>query len=90
MIARADVRDAVQRLVQRLAEAVPVAWRYDPLFRVASVSAGIALAVLMLRIAGPHDPALDAPATTVGYAPGQTWRCRPGSHDRRSPRRSTC
>jgi hypothetical protein len=70
MIARADVQGALARVFQRLVEAAPVAWRHDPLFRGATIGAGVALAVLLLRIAGPHNPELDAPATTLRYLPG--------------------
>jgi hypothetical protein len=66
VIARTDVQGAVRRL----AEAVPVAWRHDPLFRGAAIGAGVTLALLLLRIVGPHDPELDAPATMSRYLPG--------------------
>jgi hypothetical protein len=70
VIARADIKGALQRVLQRLVEAAPIAWRYDPLFRGASIGAGVTLALILLRVAGPHNPALDAPATTMRYVPG--------------------
>jgi hypothetical protein len=70
MIARADVQGALARVFQRLVEAAPVAWRHDPLFRGAAIGTGVALAVLLLRIAGPHNPELEPPATTLRYLPG--------------------
>jgi hypothetical protein len=70
MIPSADVQGALARALQRLVEAAPVAWRHDPLFRGAAIGAGIALAVLLLRIAGPHNPALDAPSPTLRTLPG--------------------
>jgi len=70
MTALAAAQGALQRLVHRMVDAAPVAWRHDPLFRGASIGAGVALALFLLRVLGPHDPALDAPATTLRYAPG--------------------
>ncbi len=57
MIARA----AVQDLLHRLADAAPAAWRYDPVFRGATVAAGVTLALFLLRVAGPHALDLDRP-----------------------------
>ncbi len=57
MIARA----AVQDLLHCLADAAPVAWRHDPVFRGAAVAAGVTLALFLLRVAGPHAPDLDRP-----------------------------
>jgi hypothetical protein len=59
-------RAAVQDLLHRLADAAPAAWRHDPVFRGATVAAGVTLALFLLRVAGPHAPDLDRPdlATT--------------------------
>jgi len=54
-------RAAVQDLLHRLADAAPVAWRHDPVFRGAAVAAGVTLALFLLRVAGPHAPDLDRP-----------------------------
>lgn len=70
MTALTDAQATLQRLVQRLLEAMPVAWRYDPLFRGASIGAGVTLALLLLRLVGPHNPALERPTTTLRYVPG--------------------
>ncbi len=51
-----------QSLLQRLADAAPVAWRHDPVFRGAAVGAVVTLALFLLRMAGPHAPELDQPA----------------------------
>ena len=66
MIARA----AVQDVLHRLGDALPVAWRHDPVFRGAAVAAGVTLALFLLRVAGPHAPELDPPTTTLRYVPG--------------------
>jgi hypothetical protein len=70
VIARADIQGALRRVLERLVEAAPIAWRYDPLFRGASIGAGVTLALLLLRVAGPHNAAFDAPASTMRYVPG--------------------
>jgi len=54
-------RAAVQDLLHRLADATPVAWRHDPVFRGAAVAAGVTLALFLLRVAGPRAPNLDQP-----------------------------
>jgi len=54
-------RAAVQDLLHRLADAAPAAWRHDPVFRGATVAAGVTLALFLLRVAGPHAPDLDQP-----------------------------
>jgi len=54
-------RAAVQDLLHRLADAAPVAWRHDPVFRGAAVAAGVTLALFLLRVAGPRAPDLDRP-----------------------------
>ncbi len=69
MTVRAAVQDALHHLLQRLAEAAPVAWRQDPLFRGAAIGAGVTFALVLFRIAGPHNPALDAPARTIRALP---------------------
>ena len=73
MNALADAQGALSRLLQRLAEAAPVAWRHDPLFRGASIGAGVTLALLLLRLVGPHDPDLDAPTIHYDPATRSTW-----------------
>lgn len=55
MIARA----AVQDLLHRLADALPVTWRHDPIFRGTAIGAGVTLVLFLLRVAGPHAPELD-------------------------------
>ena len=57
----AMVQAALLRLLQRLAEVAPVAWRHDPLFRGAAIGAGVTFVLLLLRVAGPHNPALERP-----------------------------
>ena len=44
-----------------MADAAPVAWRHDPVFRGAAVAAGVTLAMFLLRIAGQRAPELDRP-----------------------------
>ena len=73
MNALADAQGTLARLLQRLAEAAPVAWRHDPLFRGASIGAGVALALLLLRVVGPHNPDLDAPAIHYDPTTRSTW-----------------
>jgi len=70
MTALAAAQGALQRLFHRAVDAAPVAWRHDSLFRGASIGAGVTLMLFLLRVVGPHDPALNAPATTLRYAPG--------------------
>ena len=73
MTALADVQGTLVRLCQRLAEVAPVAWRHDPLFRGASVGAGVTLALLLLRLVGPHNPDLDAPTVHYDATTRQAW-----------------
>lgn len=70
MTARANAQGALQRLLQRLVEAASAAWWHDPLFRGAVIGAGITLALVLLHMVGPHDPALDRPGATLRYVPG--------------------
>ena len=58
---------AAEGLLRRLAAAAPAAWRHDPVFRWASIGAGITLALFLLRLAGPHAPELEP--RTLGYTP---------------------
>lgn len=51
-------RAAAQNLLQRLADAIPTAWRQDRVFRGAVIGAGITGALLVLRLVGPHPPEL--------------------------------
>ncbi len=78
MSALVAVQGAALRLFQLLAEAAPVAWRHDPLFRGAAIGAGVTLALLVLRIVGPHSPALDAP-TVPTIMPGGAIQPRSGA-----------
>ena len=55
------VRAAVQDVAHRMGDALPVAWRHDPVFRGAAVAAGVTLALFLLRVAGPRAPELDRP-----------------------------
>ena len=73
MTAFADVQGTLVRLCQRLAEVAPVAWRHDPLFRGASVGASVTLALLLLRLVGPHNPDLDAPTVHYDAITRQAW-----------------
>lgn len=68
MTGLAAAQGALQRVLQHLVEAAPVAWRGDPVFRGATVGAGVTLALLMLRLVGPHAPELE-PATLRGIPP---------------------
>jgi len=54
-------RAAVQGLLHRLGDALPVAWRHDPVFRGAAVATVVTLALFLLRVAGPRAPDLDRP-----------------------------
>ena len=53
--------ETAQGLVQRLVDAAPIAWRHDLLFRGATIGAGVTLALLLFRVAGPHAPELEPP-----------------------------
>ena len=68
-----------QNLLQRLVDAIPTAWRQDPVFRGAAIGAGITGALLVLRAVGPHAPELQRGSSVlvpaaVPYvsAPGNT------------------
>jgi hypothetical protein len=74
MTVRAAVQEALHNLLLRLAEAAPVAWRQDPLFRGAAIGAGVTLALVLFRVVGPHNPALDAPGRTIRAMPGASMR----------------
>jgi hypothetical protein len=50
--------------LRRLAGSVPSAWYYDPVFRWAAIGAGVALALLVLRLTAP--PALHGPPSVPG------------------------
>jgi hypothetical protein len=71
---RAAVQDALHNLLLRMAEAAPVAWRQDKLFRGAAIGAGVTFALVLFRIAGPHNPALDAPSRTIRAMPSASTR----------------
>ncbi len=69
----------IQNLLHCLADAAPVAWRHDPVFRGAAVAAGVTLALFLLRVAGPRAPDLDRPGfVNVSPAP-QEFVSRPGA-----------
>lgn len=75
MIARA----AVQDVLYRLGDALPVAWRHDPVFRGAAVATVVTLALFLLRVAGPHAPDLDRP-DLMNVPPAQReFMPRPGA-----------
>jgi hypothetical protein len=58
-----------------MAEASPVAWRQDKLFRGAAIGAVVTFfALVLFRIEGPHNPALDAPSRTIRAMPGASTR----------------
>jgi len=71
--ALADAQGALGRLLRRLAEAAPVAWRYDPLFRGAAIGAAVTLSLLLLRLVGPFDPDLDVRTLHSDPAIRSTW-----------------
>ena len=55
----------VQNLLQRLTEAIPMAWQEDRLFRGAAIGVGVTGAVLLLRLSGPPAPDRPGQATPV-------------------------
>jgi hypothetical protein len=61
--------------LRRLASAVPRAWRYDAVFRWSTIGAGIALALLVLRLveppARPLPPSAPGLSATASLAPTQ-------------------
>lgn len=72
-------RAAVQDVLYRLGDALPVAWRHDPVFRGAAVATVVTLALFLLRVAGPHAPDLDRPGfVNVSPAPRE-FMPRPGA-----------
>ncbi len=60
-------RAAAQEVLHRMGDALPAAWRHDPVFRGAAVAAGVTLALFLLRVAGPHAPELEP--QTLTYTP---------------------
>jgi hypothetical protein len=66
---------ATRTWLRRLAAAVPSAWRYDRIFRGAVISAGVALVLLILRLAGPPEPsgAASAPGAAAPATLGPTY-----------------
>ena len=63
-----------QALLTRLAQAAPLAWRQDRLFRGAVIGMGVTLAVFLLRPGASHQdrtlPPLDvSPATPALFSP---------------------
>jgi hypothetical protein len=59
---------AAQDLLRQLVEAIPVAWRQDGIFRVAATGAGITAVLLLLRVAGPHQPVSSLATAGLGSA----------------------
>jgi len=57
--------------LRRMAAATPAAWQSDPVFRWAAIGAGIALAMLVLRMTGTPAPHQTPPpsAASAGQAP---------------------
>lgn len=55
---------ATRTWLRRLAGSVPSAWHYDPVFRWATIGAGVALALFALRLAAP--PARPGPPSVPG------------------------
>lgn len=72
-------RAAFQDLLHRLADAAPVAWRHDPVFRGAVVAAGVTLALFLLRVAGPRAPDLDRPDLASTPPALREFMPRPGT-----------
>lgn len=68
-------RAAVQDVLHRMGDALPVAWRHDPVFRGAAVAAGVTLALFLLRVAGPHAPELEP--QTLTYTPSAVRQFMP-------------
>ena len=73
MTALADAAGTLQRFVERLVEAAPIAWRHDPLFRGTAIGSGVTLAVLLLHLVGPHAPDLDAPTVHYDAQTRSSW-----------------
>ena len=71
-------RSAVQDVLHRMGDALPVAWRHDPVFRGAAVAAGVTLALLLLRVAGPHAPELEPQMLTYTPSAVRETVPRPG------------
>jgi hypothetical protein len=69
--------ETAQGLVQRLVEAAPIAWRHDLLFRGATIGAGVTLALLLFRMAGPHAPELEPPMLRPMASAGLSRRIGP-------------
>ena len=73
MTALANAAGTLGRFLERLAEAAPVAWRHDLVFRGAAIGSGVTLAVLLLHLVGPHAPDLDAPTVHYDAQTRSTW-----------------
>ena len=67
---------ATRTWLRRMTEAIPAAWHYDRVFRLAAIGAGIALAMLVLRLAASpalrQPPPLPASAESAKPAPNPT------------------
>lgn len=72
---------ATRTWLRRMAAAAPAAWQSDPVFRWAAIGAGIALAMLVLRMTGtpalhqtpPPSAASAGPAPAPGAMPSGSW-----------------
>ena len=82
--------------LRRMAAAAPSAWQYDPVFRWAAIGAGIALAMLVLRLADPlpctqapplRRPDPPVPAASPGATASGSWPVPPPSPRCRRSRR---
>jgi hypothetical protein len=72
---------AIRAWLRRMAAAAPSAWHFDPLFRWAAIGAGIALALLALRLAEPSAPpgTSSVPAASVPENPGPSYGAAAGA-----------
>ena len=68
-------RAVVQDVLHRMGDALPVAWRHDPVFRGAAVAAGVTLVLFLLRVAGPRAPELEP--QTLTYTPSAVRQFMP-------------
>jgi hypothetical protein len=72
---------AARAWLRRMAAAAPSAWHYDPVFRWSAIGAGLALALFILRFAGPPAPngAAPVPGTSVPTNLGPSYGAATGS-----------
>jgi hypothetical protein len=66
---------ATRSWLRRMAAAAPAAWYYDRVFRWSAIGAGIALVMLVLRLAESPAPRMQvsAPGQPVPANPGPTY-----------------